>query len=57
MEKEEGSLVIYLMEKKDATYDYQHIDWERHYSGKAYYGISPVKIIQNGAGRKGLVAG
>ena len=23
--------------KKDATYDYQHIDWERHYSGKAYY--------------------
>lgn len=40
-------------ETKDATYDYKHIDWERHYSGKAYYGISPVKIIQNGTGRKG----
>ena len=40
--------------KKDATYQYQHIDWERHFSGKDYYGISPVKIVQNGTGRKGL---
>ena len=21
-------------EKKDATYDYQHIDWERHFKGE-----------------------
>jgi len=52
---ERGRFTGYLSDgKKDATYDYQHIDWERHYSGKAYYGISPVKIIQNGTGRKGL---
>ena len=40
--------------KKDATYDYKHIDWERHFSGKDFLGLSPVKIIQNGNGRKGL---
>ena len=22
--------------KKDATYDYKHIDWERHFSGKDF---------------------
>ena len=40
--------------KKDAKYEHQHIDWERHFSGKDYFGTSPVKIIQNGTGRKGL---
>ena len=40
--------------KKDATYQYQHMDWDRHYSGKDYLGISPVKIVQNGTGRKGF---
>jgi len=39
--------------KKDATYDYTHIDWSKHYSGKEYLGVSPVRIIQNGTGRKG----
>ena len=29
------------------------MDWDEHYSGKETYGISPVKIIQNGTGRKG----
>jgi hypothetical protein len=41
-------------EKKDAKYEHQHIDWERHFSGKDYFGISPVKIVQNGTGRKGV---
>ena len=41
-------------EKKDATYDYQHIDWERHFKGEKYLGLSPVKIIQNGTGRIGV---
>tara|TARA_R110002110_G_scaffold9580_4_gene47109 strand:- start:1644 stop:4103 length:2460 start_codon:yes stop_codon:yes gene_type:complete len=41
-------------EKKDATYDYQHMDWEKHFSGKEYLGLSPVKITSNGTGRKGL---
>jgi len=40
--------------KKDATYDYQHMDWEKHFSGKEYLGLSPVKITSNGTGRKGL---
>ena len=41
-------------DKKDATYDYQHIDWEKHFKGEEYLGLSPVKIIQNGTGRKGV---
>ena len=40
-------------EKKDATYDYQHIDWEKHFKGEKYLGLSPVEIIQNGIERKG----
>ena len=40
--------------KKDATYDYQHINWEEHFKGEKYLGLSPVKIVQNGNGRKGL---
>jgi len=39
--------------KKDAREQPQQINWEEHYSGKETYGISPVKIIQNGSGRKG----
>jgi len=41
-------------EKKDAKYEHQHMDWERHFSGKDYLGISPVKIIFDGSERKGL---
>jgi len=40
-------------EKKDATYDYKHIDWEKHFKGEKYLGLSPVEIIQNGIERKG----
>tara|TARA_R110000824_G_scaffold11303_3_gene49396 strand:- start:2095 stop:4527 length:2433 start_codon:yes stop_codon:yes gene_type:complete len=40
--------------KKDAKYEHQHMDWERHFSGKDYLGISPVKIIFDGSERKGL---
>ena len=40
---------------KKATEDkYDHINWEDHFSGKQYFGLSPVKIIQNGSGRKGV---
>jgi len=39
--------------KKDAVEQPQQMDWDEHYSGKETYGISPVKIIQNGTGRKG----
>jgi len=39
--------------KKEATEDKIHIDWEEHFSGKKFYGLSPVKIFQNGTGRKG----
>jgi hypothetical protein len=39
---------------KDAITQYQHMDWEKHFNGELYLGISPVKIIQNGNGRKGL---
>jgi hypothetical protein len=41
-------------EKKDATYDYQHIDWDKHFKGQKYLGLSPVKIIENGTERKGV---
>ena len=41
-------------EKKDAKYEHQHMDWESHFSGKDYLGISPVKIIFDGSVRKGL---
>jgi len=41
-------------DKKDATYDYQHIDWDQHFKGQKYFGLSPVKITQNGTGRKGV---
>ena len=40
--------------KKEATEDKIHINWIEHFTGKKYYGLSPVKIIQNGTGRKGL---
>jgi len=40
--------------KKDATYEYHHINWPEHYEGKNTYGLSPVKIIQNENGSKGL---
>ena len=40
-------------DKKDATYDYQHIDWDQHFKGQKYFGLSPVKITQNGTGRLG----
>ena len=40
--------------KKDAIYQHQHMDWEKHLSGKEYLGISPVKIIFDGTVRKGL---
>ena len=42
------------LETKGATYEYQHIDWEKHLSGQEYFGISPVKIINTDEGRKGL---
>jgi hypothetical protein len=41
-------------DKKDATYDYKHIDWEKHFKGEKYLGLSPVKIIKDGNERKGL---
>ena len=41
-------------EKKDATYDYTHIDWEKHFKGQKYLGLSPVKIEFVGNERKGL---
>ena len=41
-------------DKKDATYDYQHINWEKHFKGEEYLGLSPVKIIKDGNERKGL---
>ena len=40
--------------KKDATYQYQPFDWDQHFKGEKYQGLSPVKIIQNGTGRKGV---
>jgi len=40
--------------KKDARTEHIHINWERHYSGKDYFGLSPVKIVQNGTGRIGV---
>jgi len=41
-------------EKKDATYDYRHINWDKHFKGQEYLGLSPVKIIENGTERKGV---
>ena len=40
--------------KKDAIEQPQQINWEEHYSGKKTYGVSPVKIIQNGKGSTGV---
>jgi len=40
--------------KKDATYEYFPMDWDLHFSGEETLGISPVKIIQNGKGSKGV---
>ena len=40
--------------KKDGTYEHQHMDWEKHFEGKEYFGISPVKIEFDGTKRKGL---
>ena len=40
--------------KKDAKYEYFPMDWDLHYSGEETFGISPVKIIQNEKGRKGV---
>ena len=41
--------------KKEATEDKTiGINWDEHFKGKNYFGLSPVKIIQNGTGRKGL---
>ena len=39
--------------KKDATYEYEHMDWEKHFKGDKYLGLSPVKITQDKTGRKG----
>ena len=52
---ERGKFTGYLPNgKKGATYQYQHINFEDHFTGFEYYGLSPVKIIQNGTGRKGV---
>ena len=40
--------------KKEGTYEYQHMDWEKHYKGEEYFGISPVKIEFDGTERKAL---
>ena len=46
---ERGKFTGYLPNgKKGATYQYQHINFEDHFTGFEYYGLSPVKIIQNG---------
>ena len=39
---------------KKAITQYQQMDWEKHFKGELYLGLSPVKIIQNGTGRKGF---
>ena len=56
---ERGRFTAYIKdekgnEKKDATYDYQHFDWEEHLKGEKYLGLSPVKIEFIGNERKGL---
>ena len=43
--------------KKEATYQRLPFDWEAHLKGEKYLGLSPVKITQNGTGRKGFVVG
>ena len=40
--------------KKDAKEENQNINWPQHFSGSKTFGISPVKIIQNENGSKGL---
>ena len=40
--------------KKEATYQRLPFDWEAHLKGEKYLGLSPVKITQNGTGRKGV---
>ena len=40
--------------KKDATYEHFPMDWDLHFSGEETLGISPVKIIQDENGSKGL---
>jgi len=40
--------------KKEATYQRQPFDWDQHLKGEKYLGLSPVKITQNGNGRKGF---
>ena len=39
---------------KEAIWQKQQMDWDRHFAGSATYGLSPVKIIQNGNGLKGV---
>jgi len=52
---ERGQFLGYTNDgKKDAVYRRHHIDWEKHFSGKEFFGLSPVKIIQNGNARKGV---
>ena len=52
---ERGQFLGYTNDgKKDAVYRRHHIDWEKHFSGKEFLGLSPVKIIQNGNARKGV---
>jgi hypothetical protein len=40
--------------KKDAVEQKQHIDWQEHYSGRKTFGLSPVKIINEGNTSIGL---
>ena len=40
--------------KKDAKEQQQQINWDEHFAGLKTYGLSPVKIIQNENGSKGL---
>ena len=39
---------------KEAIWQKQQMDWDKHYAGVETYGLSPVKIIQNGNGLKGV---
>ena len=41
-------------EKKNAVTEPVNINWDKHFEGIETYGMSPVKIIQNGSGRKGV---
>ena len=41
-------------EKKDAREEPFNINWEEHFAGKKTYGMSPLKIIQDENGSKGL---